>query len=318
MSSHTLHWETDDEYETVAASYLKKVRYQQDKKQAKHALHAAERASLTNENDQIAHFQPTYLQNFDPKHHEYRWLLESLGGFYQDRVIDDIVRMVKGGKEANVYTCTGTEATGHALLAAKLYRPRMLRHLRSDALYKEGRSAKDEAGQEIRGGRIQRALHKKTRFGQEVDFATWITHEYQMQTTLYKAGTAVPQPIAQRGNAILMAYLGDEDSAAPLLHDVRLRPAEARPLLDHLLHNVEQFLAHHAVHGDLSSYNILYWQGAATIIDFPQMVDPRLNPHALTLLERDLQRVLDYFAPYGVRHSAKALAAEMWARYWGE
>ena len=29
-----------------------------------------------------------------------------------------------------------------------------------------------------------------------------------------------------------------------------------------------------SIHGDLSAFNILYWNGAITIIDFPQAVDP--------------------------------------------
>lgn len=313
MSSHFDNWEQDDPYEALAASYLKKQRAVPAKRPQ--PLPRAVLTTLAEESDQIADFHPTYLRNFDPKHHEYTWLIQSLGGFYRDRVIDDIVRMVKKGKEANVYACAATPATGHALLAAKVYRPRMLRHLRNDSLYKEGRSAKDEAGQEIRGGRLQRALHKKTRFGQEIDFATWITHEYQMQTTLYSAGAAVPQPIAQRGNAILMAYLGDADQPAHTLSDTTLTTAEAPALFHEILRNIELFLHHNTIHGDLSAYNILYWNQAVTIIDFPQMVDVRRNPHAFALLERDVERVCDYFGGYGVRARPAQITADLWQRY---
>ena len=33
------------------------------------------------------------------------WLLESLGAFYEHRWISDVLRRVKGGKEASVYLC---------------------------------------------------------------------------------------------------------------------------------------------------------------------------------------------------------------------
>jgi hypothetical protein len=32
-----------------------------------------------------------------------KWLTTSLGGFYEEHWFDDVVRMVKGGKEASVY-----------------------------------------------------------------------------------------------------------------------------------------------------------------------------------------------------------------------
>ena len=42
------------------------------------------------------------------------------------------------------------------------------------------------------------------------------------------------------------------------------------------------------VHGDLSAYNILVWDGEITLIDFPQAVDPKKNRHAQAFLERDV------------------------------
>jgi RIO kinase 1 len=125
----------------------------------------------------------------------------------------------------------------------------------------------------------------------------------------------VPRPFAQVGNAVLMAYLGDADEPAPRLNEVALTPDEARPLFDRLLYNVELFLAHDRIHGDLSAYNILYWQGAATIIDFAQAVDPRYNEDIYPLLERDIERLCRYFAPYGIVADPRAIASDMWLRY---
>ena len=75
--------------------------------------------------------------------------------------------------------------------------------------------------------------------------------------------------------------------------------------------------SHHLVHGDLSPYNILHWNGGAVIIDFPQMVDARKNPHAYDLLRRDLTRVCAYFARFGVRADAEEIARDMWLPYMG-
>jgi RIO kinase 1 len=79
-----------------------------------------------------------------------------------------------------------------------------------------------------------------------------------------------------------------------------------------VIHNVDLMLAARVVHGDLSAYNILYWQGAITVIDFPQVVDPFANPAGRAIFERDIARVCGYFAGHGVDADAPALAAALW------
>jgi RIO kinase 1 len=202
-----------------------------------------------------------------------------------------------------------------SLLAAKLYRPRMLRTLKNNAIYKEGRITRDSDGKLIHGSREARAMQKKTRFGKDLDLNSWIFHEYRMQEALYAAGADVPQPYAVGGNTIIMEYLGEEALPAPTLQEVRLPGEEAKELLRRVLYNTELMLTHHLVHGDLSAYNILYWQGRIAIIDFPQMVDARKNDLASVLLERDVTRVCEYFHAYGIRIDPKAVAADLWHRY---
>lgn len=272
-------------------------------------------ASLADENDLGSDFQPTYTRNLDPKHFERRWLHEALAGFYQDRILDDVLHIVKGGKEANVYCCTGTEHVDLPLLAAKIYRPRMLRHLKNDALYKEGRFVRDQSGKEVRGSRESRAMAKKTPFGQDLDFASWIVHEFQLHNKLYEAGLDVPRPIAQRGNTILMAYVGETYNPARTLSDTTIPQETAEPLFRRIMGNVERMLALNYVHGDLSAYNILYWEGEIAIIDFPQVVDVRVNPNSYDLLERDVRRVWEYFAPFGVGDDPGRTAADLFQRY---
>ena len=59
------------------------------------------------------------------------------------------------------------------------------------------------------------------------------------------------------------------DPNAPTLSEVSLDPDEAVPLFDEVWRTVELMLAHDLIHGDLSAYNILYWEGSAVVIDFP-------------------------------------------------
>ncbi|MFW5942467.1 MAG: RIO1 family regulatory kinase/ATPase [Chloroflexota bacterium] len=265
--------------------------------------------------DRMEDFVPTYVANMAPEHHERQWLIDSLSSFYGNDQIRDVLRLVKGGKEANVYACRANPKLGMDLAAAKLYRPRMLRHLKNNAVYKEGRFLRDADGKLILGSREERAMAKKTRFGKDLDLAAWIGHEFEMQTLLFEAGADVPRPLAHGGNVILMAYVGEETMPAPTLHEVSLAPEEAQPLFERVMTNVEIMLRHHMVHADLSAYNILYWQGRITLIDFPQMVDARSNPNTLGLLLRDVERVCDYFAAYDIEADAAALADGLWRRY---
>jgi RIO kinase 1 len=144
---------------------------------------------------------------------------------------------------------------------------------------------------------------------------TWIMHEYGVQRELFDDGADVPRPIAQRGNTILMDYVGDDWGPAPTLSEISLAHEEAQPLLDRVLENVRLMLSHHYVHGDLSAYNILYWEGEITIIDFPQMVDARKNQNAYSLLQRDIQRVCAYFVRYGATAHPDELSTDLWDNY---
>ena len=67
------------------------------------------------------------------------------------------------------------------------------------------------------------------------------------------------------------------------------------------MRNIEIMLVNGMIHGDLSAYNILYWEGEITLIDFPQVTDSRVNRQAYLILERDIKRVCEYFAAQGVR-----------------
>lgn len=307
-----------DKYEQLEAEIIQRDRRFRRRLKRRNGTRpdpTAIRAELTDLSDHEHDFIPSYAAALDPLHFERQWIIRSVGGFYRDNLITDLTRLVKGGKEANVYCCLANPETGVDLIAAKLYRPRMLRHLRNDAMYKEGRLVLDGDGKELRGGREARALMKKTRFGKHLGFMNWIMHEFAVQRELYADGLDVPLPIAQRGNTILMAYLGDEWGPAPTLSEIKIEPLEAQPLFRRVMDNVSLMLAHHYVHADLSAYNILYWEGRITIIDFPQMVDARKNQNVLALLERDVRKVCEYFNRYGVNSNAADLTTNLWESY---
>ncbi len=221
-------------------------------------------------------------------------LLAHLAPLIEDHVLTDVVRPIKSGKEAVVYCCRADASLGRDLVAAKVYRPLETRSFKRDTVYQQGRDRGSRPD-----ARVLRALGKKTQHGRTHKFSAWIAHEMRTLEILHAAGADVPEPIERSGPVILMEYFGDIDVPAPVLLGVDLDADEASRLYAGVLRNVEVFLVHHRVHSDLSAYNMLYWNGALTIIDFPQAVDPRYNDDAFDLLVRDLRTVNGFFAAAG-------------------
>jgi RIO kinase 1 len=238
--------------------------------------------------------------------HEKVWLAESLGMFYDQSLLADVLFLVKGGKEANCYGCTPHEAlaelTGLTRIAAKVYRPRMLRNLRQDFVYRENRTVLTAEGKAVKKSdtRLMKALGKKTDFGAQVAHTSWLMHEFNALGELHSAGAQVPRPIASGETALLMEFIGTGERAAPALSEVSLTPAQARDALGQVKKTLSHFRERGWVHGDLSAFNILWHEGSAVFIDFPQVIRLDQNPNAEAILQRDLTRVAEYFHKCGL------------------
>jgi RIO kinase 1 len=254
----------------------------------------------------------TFSFTYKPARFEEGWLLGSLGPFFEQRWITDVLCKIKAGKEASVYLCRAGEQVKSALVAAKVFRPRMLRNLKNDQLYRQGRVDLDENGHPIDDPGMLKAKHKRSVYGEQIRHQSWIAYEYQTLRSLYAAGADVPQPYEMDENAILMGYIGDEAAAAPTLNTITLEPGEVRPLFARSLHNIELMLANGIVHGDLSAYNVLYWEGRITLIDFPQVISPASHRSAYAIFSRDIARICEYFARQGLRSDPARLAAGLW------
>ena len=222
-------------------------------------------------------------------------------------LISEVISVVKSGKEATVYCCRAPARTGHQFVAAKVYRERSDRSFKNDAVYWQGVPI---------GKRRERlAFQKKTRVGREIQSSRWPAREHETLSILHRAGADVPAPLMVGGGVLLMEFFGDEQGAAPQLQHVTLQRDQAAALYQRVLDNVALWLAHHRVHADLSAFNILYWQGGIKVIDFPQAVDPRQNPNAWDLLQRDLENVHRYFARYGIQGDPGWLTYDLRRQY---
>jgi RIO kinase 1 len=250
---------------------------------------------------------------------EAAWMIDALESFFNgtNPFIYDVLFSVKGGKEASVYCChthpDAISVIGDERVAAKIYRPRMFRNLRNDAMYRTGRALvagimkgymQESRGKSINRGdqdqRMQRAMQNKTKFAMEVSHSSWMAYEYNTLLALHEAGARVPRPFAMSPNAILMAFTGTNNRGAATLIEVGLEKKEAVKIFAEVKRNIKIMANFGIAHGDLSAYNILYLDGEITIIDFPQVVRIAENPYVEEIVRRDMTRICEYFDKQGV------------------
>ena len=218
--------------------------------------------------------------------------------------------VLKAGKESEVYLVSRNGPTRTCLMAEKRFKPRLQRGFRNDYLY---------AGVWGEGTyREDRAIKKRTRFGQEALQSRWIANEWATLGRLHDAGVTVPPPVEQIENGYRMAFIGDGDQAAPRLADVDLDVVTARRVWRELQRDIQRILDAERVHGDLSAFNVLWWHERPVIIDFSQAVDAVTHPAARELLRRDVERTAAYFRAQGVAidlDAALALVGDSPARF---
>lgn len=259
-------------------------------------------------------FETTYR----PGQVERRWLMGALRPFFVNGLVDDILSKVKGGKDADVYRCSLTAPDGTLdLFAAKTYRPRSHRTMRNDMVYREGRDvlALGTNVSSRQDKRLLRAMLKRSDYGKQAQQTSWLLYERHALTVLREVGADVPEPFDAADNAILMEFIGDAQVAAPTLNEVRLDPSEVKSSFDQVMHNVELMLTNGFIHGDLSAHNLLFWDDRVVVIDFPQVVPVTGNKQAYGLLERDVERVCQYWARYGLRRDPERLTRSLWGNW---
>ncbi|KAA8542119.1 hypothetical protein F0562_023271 [Nyssa sinensis] len=196
-------------------------------------------------------------------------------------VFNDINGCISTGKEANVYHATKSDGQE---LAIKVYKTSVL-------VFKD-RDRYVQGDYRFRHGYCRHNPRKMVK--------TWAEKEMRNLMRLKAAGIRCPTPLLLRLHVLVMEFIGKAGWAAPRLKDAALS-------LDKLREGyVEMIMAMRTlyqkcklVHGDLSEYNILYYEGHLYIIDVSQSVDLD-HPHALDFLREDCVHVSDFFKKHGV------------------
>ena len=219
-------------------------------------------------------------------------------------VIDEVVRPLKSGKEAQVYL---VRVDGEPRVA-KVYKDAEHRSFKQRAQYTEGRR--------VRNTRDQRAIERHTRHGKTQEEERWKSAEVDVIHRLHAYGVRVPTPYNYIDGVLIMELVRDEDGhPAPRLGELDLDRDTATAYFDQLLKEVVKMLCAGIVHGDLSDYNVLVDVEGPVIIDFPQSVDASQNRNARQLLVRDVDNLSAFLARCVPNTRRQPYGQEIWAAY---
>ncbi len=221
-----------------------------------------------------------------------------------DGLVDEVIRPLMSGKEADVYVVR----CGSNIRCAKIYKDAVKRSFKKAAQYTEGRK--------VRNSRRARAMEKGSRFGRKQQEETWQNAEVDALNRLARAGVRVPQPYGCFDGVLLMELVTDEDGdVAPRLNDVSMSAEQAEE--DHalMMQYVMRMLCAGLIHGDLSEFNVLVDEDGPVIIDLPQAVDAASNNNAQSMLARDVRNMTEYYGLFSPALLESHYAEEIWALY---
>ncbi|MES2626975.1 MAG: PA4780 family RIO1-like protein kinase [Pseudomonadota bacterium] len=221
-----------------------------------------------------------------------------------DGFIDEVICQLMSGKEAQIFIVR----CGDENRCAKVFKEATQRSFKQAVQYQEGRSA--------RSSRKNRAMSKKTKYGQKEQEAAWLNAEIDALRRLAAAGVRVPEPYTFVDGVLLMELVADsEGNAAPRFGDVMLTEEDAKLYHSQVIGEVVRMLCAGIVHGDLSPFNVLLDSKGPVIIDLPQAVNAAGNNSARSMLERDVDNMRRYFGRFAPELLNTDFGKEIWSLY---
>ncbi len=221
-----------------------------------------------------------------------------------DGLIDEVLRPLMSGKEADVYVVR----CGANVRCAKVYKDAAKRSFKQAVKYREGRK--------VRNSRRARAMDKGSKYGRKQQEDVWQNAEVDALYRLADAGVRVPKPYGCLDGVLLMELISDEaGDVAPRLNDVAMSAEQA--LEDHalMMRYIVRMLSVGLIHGDLSEFNVLVDEYGPVIIDLPQAVNAAGNNNAEWMLSRDVDNITSYYAMFAPQLRDTQYAREIWSLF---
>ena len=182
---------------------------------------------------------------------------------------DELLSPITLGKEANVFTAT----KGEQIVVIKIYRwmncnfNTMFSYLADDERYINLKNQKRKV------------------------VLAWVQREFN-NLNIAREYIPVPLPHTVRNNVIVMDFIGDDVTAAPMLKDKP--PKNPKKFYEECKAHLLKLKEGGLVHGDVSAFNILNHNEKPVFIDFSQATTVR-SPRAQELYERDLKQLDAWF-----------------------
>jgi len=206
-----------------------------------------------------------------------RRTLMALYDLLNKRVIKRVHGVVAAGKEARIYWGKGMNDEDLAikifLVETAEFRRCMLRYIIGDPRFKY----------------VRRDRWHLIRL--------WCSKEYKNLMKAYEVGVPVPKPISFKENVLVMEFIGDEGTPAPLIKDAP--PEDPDKAMKEIINYIDVlFNKAKLVHADLSEYNIMNYKGKLYLIDWGSSVHIS-HPEATSFLRRDLTNIIRFFTELG-------------------
>lgn len=193
------------------------------------------------------------------------------------QIIAEFVGIINAGKEANVYLAYDKDGNEIAI-----------------KIYKIDSNTSRWMRNYITGDPRFKKIGRKT---SQVIFL-WAQKEYKNLKQAYRMGLSVPRPIYVKNNVLIMEYIGDGPTPAPLLKNIK-KIDNPQTLFNEIHQFIRGLYKARLVHGDLSEFNILIHKKKSVIIDISQAVSID-HPKSDQYLIRDLKNVLKFFSKFGI------------------
>uniref|UniRef100_A0AAV1THC2 Serine/threonine-protein kinase RIO1 n=1 Tax=Peronospora matthiolae TaxID=2874970 RepID=A0AAV1THC2_9STRA len=196
------------------------------------------------------------------------------------RIVTEINGCLSTGKEANVYHARLPDGREGAI---KVYKTSIL-------VFKD--REKYVSGE-------FRFRHGYSKSNPRKMVKLWAEKEMRNLRRLRDAGIYCPAPILLRSHVLLMDFIGRDGWAAPRLKDAKISDNRYRECYIYCIKMMRtMYQKCRLVHGDLSEYNILYYQTKLYFIDVSQSVEHE-HPSANDFLRKDCRNIADYFRKTG-------------------